>query len=171
MRYFFLIAFGVLAIALGVVAWHHFGDNHDRKMAEKDAAVETLVMKAVDAYEAGGMDALGPMSNPANSHWYDDGDLYVFAWDTIRRQMVVHGGQPERVGQLIDDPIDPLPFRARALSILYQASEEPDGVWVHYAHINPLSDDHSQRYRVKRAYIVTSGDVVFGVGRYMKGRH
>ena len=168
MRKMIIATWAVIAVmTVGMIAFAH--DDHGRSKAT-DESVQALVFKAVQAYEEGGTEALNAMSDPNSTEWYDDGDLYVFAWDIYRRMVVVHGGNPDRVGRLIDDPLDPLPFRARAVSILYQAQEQPEGVWVHYAHVNPLADDRKQRITLKRAYIVTSGDIVFGVGRYMKRR-
>ena len=166
-----LIGGGAIALLLiAVLAATHWADDDDYQYKDnRDAEVIDFVDNAVAAHGEQGAAVFAEFSDPTNSEWVIDDDLYVVVIDKAARTVVANGGIPSLVGVSIDSPELSLELRANAEALIYQSDEMPDGVWTHYAHINPLGK--RERYQVKRAYLMTSGDLVFLAGRYLKRGH
>ncbi len=89
-----------------------------------------------------------------------DGDIYVFVFDfegVIRSS----GGFPHAVGQNLMTHHEPAPTNTRG--IIKVAREQGKG-WFEYVWVNPCSG----RRELKISYVIKVGDLIVGVGAYLR---
>ena len=83
-----------------------------------------------------------------------DGDLYVFVF-SLDAQMMANGGFPRTVGRTI--------VNQYTRAIVDKGVTDGKG-WVDYNWRNPCTNEMAQ----KSSYVIKVGDVVVGVGAYIK---
>ena len=135
----------VLAVA-PVAAAEQGGVDEAKAMAEKAAAL--LKAEGKDkAFAAFNGDAA-----------YKDRDLYVFVVDNAG-VTVAHGANAGLIGKNLMEVRDP-----SGKQFVKEMTQIKDNGWVDYVWQNPAS----KKVEPKRSYVIREGDVVVGVGAYVK---
>ena len=165
MKYTLTALIGGLLLSAGLV----FLSIKSTSAHTSDDTVKSLVAAAIAAYEADGEAAFDEMNDLTSQKWVIDDDTYVFAVDVDKNITVVNAPYKDSLGVDLDDPALPLGYRALATYISTLVLAEPEGTWVHYAHANPLEDDHHRkRIMVKRSWVEVHDNIIFGAGRYSR---
>jgi len=139
--------FLALAVIVSPVAAAEQGSVEEAKaMAEKAAALLSAKGKdeAFAAFNAGGE--------------FKDRDLYVFVIDNSGTT-VSHGANAALIGRNLMEVRDP-----SGKQFVKEMVAIADSGWVDYVWQNPAS----KAVEPKRSYVIREGDVVVGVGAYVK---
>ena len=133
-----------------------FGAGYYPKSLEQDDLVRAQVADAVALYEQKGDAAFTEISDPRGN--FIEGDIYVYVLSADGVSLA-HAANPSLVGTDRSDATD---SRGELFiqEILAAASEE--GAWVSYRRLNPLTEVEE----LKRAWVVSVDDLVFGSGYY-----
>ena len=122
--------------------------------ADSAAFTQAYVEEAMRQYAADPKAALEYYNSPQSVI----GDWYMFIIDD-QDAIVAHGNVPERAGTDIKDRVAPNGYpHGRVIS----SAADADGEWVTYV----LESPTTQETRVKRAWLVRSGGMIFGSGWY-----
>jgi cytochrome c len=89
-----------------------------------------------------------------------DGDLYVFVFD-FEGTLVASGGFPEHVGRRL---IGHSPDSTRYVGGLLAVGREKGKGWYDYIWLNPCS----RQRETKGSYVIKVGDLLVGVGAYVR---
>lgn len=152
-----LIAF----LALGATpGWAQ--DKPDRRscaQATRPVAQALAERAALHLAKAGPAQAFKDFQDPAGG--FLDGDLYVFVFD-FEGTLMASGGFPNAVGRnLVVNYHEPSATQVR--NIIRIAREQGKG-WSEYIWRNPCTG----RRETKISYVIKVGDLVVGVGAYLR---
>lgn len=139
--------FLALFLAVAPVAAAEQGSLDEAKaMAEKAAAL----------LKAEGKDKAFPAFN--TDAQFKDRDLYVFVVDNAG-VTVAHGANAGLIGKNLMEVRDP-----SGKQFVKEMTQVTDRGWIDYVWQNPAS----KKVEPKRSYVIREGDVVVGVGAYVK---
>ena len=117
---------------------------------------QNLVDHAIDAYDQNGTAAFAEMTAPSTT--FVDRDLYIFVIGPDYR-VVAHGLDADRVG---DDAQVLVDANGKAYGNEIIAYATPNGVWVDYLFIDPLTGNEEP----KSSWVVKHDGYIFGCGIY-----
>ena len=150
-----------IAITLGTALPAAAQDQPNRRacaQATRPVAQALAERAAAHLQRAGREQAFKDFQDPAGG--FLDGDLYVFVFD-FEGNLVASGGFPHAVGQNLIHHHEPAPTNTRG--IIKVATEQGKG-WFEYLWVNPCS----RRRETKISYVIRVGDLIVGVGAYLR---
>ena len=133
-------------------------NRRDCAQATRPIAQALAERAAEHLAKAGPVQAFKDFQDPAGG--FLDGDLYVFVFD-FEGVIRASGGFPHAVGQNLLVHHEPAPTNTRG--IIKVAREQGKG-WFEYVWVNPCSG----RRETKISYVIKVGDLIVGVGAYLK---
>ena len=155
----------LLVLALVALTLVESGTAQDRRPDRRSCAQATRpVAQALAERAAMHLAKVGPdqafkdFQDPAGG--FLDGDLYVFVFD-FEGVLRASGGFPQAVGQNLMFHHEPAPTNTRG--IIKVVREQGKG-WFEYVWVNPCSG----RRETKISYVIKVGDLIVGVGAYLR---
>jgi cytochrome c len=154
------LALALAAFALAQPAAAQDGRPDRRSCAQATRPVAQALAERAAAHLAkvGAEQAFKDFQDPAGG--FLDGDLYVFVFD-FEGVIRASGGYPHAVGQNLLFHHEPAPTNTRG--ILKVAREQGQG-WFEYVWANPCSG----KRETKISYVIKVGDLIVGVGAYLR---
>jgi cytochrome c len=154
------LAFACLALALADTASAQDGRPDRRSCAQATRPVAQALAERAAQHLAklGPEQAFKDFQNPAGG--FLDGDLYVFVFD-FEGVLRASGGFPRAVGRNLIFHHEPAPTNTRG--IIKVAREQGKG-WFEYVWVNPCSG----KRETKISYVIKVGDLIVGVGAYLR---
>ena len=152
------LALAAFALARPAAAQDGRPDRRSCAQATRPVAQALAERAAAHLAKVGAEQAFKDFQDPAGG--FLDGDLYVFVFDfegVIRSS----GGYPHAVGQNLLFHHEPAPTNTRG--ILKVAREQGQG-WFEYVWANPCSG----KRETKISYVIKVGDLIVGVGAYLR---
>ena len=148
-------------LALGPVAMAQEGTPDRRSCAQATRPVAQALAERAAAHlaKAGAAQAFKDFQDPAGG--FLDGDLYVFVFE-LDGTLMASGGFPRAVGRnLVIGYHEPSATQVRNL---IQVAREQGKGWSEYVWVNPCS----RKRELKISYVIRVGDLVVGVGAYLR---
>ncbi len=157
---FSAFALALCALALSEPATAQDGRPNRRECAQATRPVaQALAERAAEHLaKVGPAHAFKDFQDPSGG--FLDGDLYVFVFD-FEGVIQSSGGFPHAVGQNLLFHHEPAPTNTRG--IIKVAREQGRG-WFEYVWVNPCSG----RRETKISYVIKVGDLIVGVGAYLR---
>lgn len=154
-----LALFGILVMGGAAVAQQEKPDRRTCAQATRPVAQALAERAAAHLAKAGAAQAFKDFQDPAGG--FLDGDLYVFVFD-FEGVLMASGGFPHRVGRnLVSGYHEPSATNIR--NLIAVARNQGKG-WSEYTWVNPCSG----RRELKISYVIKVGDLVVGVGAYLR---
>jgi len=133
-------------------------DRRSCAQATRPVAQALAERAAAHLAKVGREQAFKDFQDPAGG--FLDGDLYVFAFD-FEGHLLASGGFPRAVGQNLMHHHEPAPTNVKG--IIRVAKEQGKG-WSEYVWANPCSG----KRETKISYVIKVGDIIVGVGAYLR---
>jgi len=152
------LALAAFALVLPAAAQDGRPDRRSCAQATRPVAQALAERAAAHLAKVGAEQAFKDFQDPAGG--FLDGDLYVFVFD-FEGVIRASGGYPHAVGQNLLFHHEPAPTNTRG--ILKVAREQGQG-WFEYVWANPCSG----KRETKISYVIKVGDLIVGVGAYLR---
>ncbi len=155
------LVFALCAVGLGAVAFEQDERPNRRSCAQATRPVAQALAERAAQHLAkvGAEQAFKDFQDPAGG--FLDGDLYVFVFD-FEGTLMASGGFPGAVGRnLVVGYHEPSATNVR--NLIAVARTQGQG-WSEYVWRNPCSG----RRELKISYVIKVGDLVVGVGAYLR---
>ncbi len=154
----FVLALCALALSQPAAAQEGRPNRRECAQATRPVAQALAERAAEHLAKIGPAQAFKDFQDPAGG--FLDGDLYVFVFD-FEGVIQSSGGFPHAVGQNLLFHHEPAPTNTRG--IIKVAREQGRG-WFEYVWVNPCSG----RRETKISYVIKVGDLIVGVGAYLR---
>ena len=114
--------------------------------------------RAITLYDEMGVDAFQVITDSAADR--KPGDLYPFVVNTTDVEIVAHGADPERVGDIADALLDA--DRSFETIVTDMEAADNNGTWARYSFYNP----DTEMDEAKKSWMVLHDGYIFGSGFY-----
>jgi cytochrome c len=148
----------LLALSAASATAQERQDRRSCAQATRPVAQALAERAAQHLAKVGAAQAFKDFQDPAGG--FLDGDLYVFVFD-LEGTLMASGGFPHAVGQNLLTHHHPAPMFVGG--IIRVAKEQGKG-WFEYVWVNPCS----RRRETKISYVIKVGDLIVGVGAYLR---